>query len=389
MSASNWLLPEFVSDILPAEARGLEELRRKLLDLYQQSGFELVAPPLVEFTESLFAGQRADLPKKTAKVVDQLSGRTMGIRPDITPQLSRIDAHLLNRSGVTRLCYCGVVFHAVPNDLIGDRELVQIGAEIYGYAGIEADLQVIGLAYETLETAGVHGAKLDLNHPGIMRALVASHPALEAEVDKLNGLVKEKAITSIKAFLAELDDVPVEIQEALLILPNLYGGIDTLERARDVLPKLPEIQTALDELELIAQRFPSVSVDLADISGYDYHTGISFALYAEGWHNALVRGGRYDKVAQAYGRERPATGFSLNLRRLVQGLASPEPNEAIKTDWSDDAEHLAQIHQLRQQGHIVVQLFPNTEQVNEEYVFTRELVLENNQWLLKSIATQG
>lgn len=387
MSASNWLLPEFISDMLPAEARGLEELRRKLLDLYQQSGFELVAPPLVEFTESLFAGQRADLPKKTAKVIDQLSGRTMGIRPDITPQLSRIDAHLLNRPGVTRLCYCGVVFHALPNDLIGDRELVQIGAEIYGYAGTEADLQVISLAYQTLEAAGVHGAKLDLNHPGIMRALVADNPVLEAEVDKLNGLVREKAITSLKAFLAELEDVPTEIQEALLILPNLYGGIDTLAQARSVLPKLPEIQTALDELEVIAKRFPSASVDLADISGYDYHTGISFALYAEGWHNALVRGGRYDKVAKAYGRERPATGFSLNLRRLVQGLASPGPNEAIKTIWSDDADHLDKIQQLRQEGHIVVQVFPNTEQTNEEYVFTRELVLENNQWLLKSIAS--
>ena len=228
MSASTWLLPEFISDILPAEARGLEELRRKLLDLYQQSGFELVAPPLVEFTESLFAGQRADLPKKTVKVIDQLSGRTMGIRPDITPQVSRIDAHLLNRAGVTRLCYCGVVFHSVPNDLIGDRELVQIGAEIFGYAGSEADLQIISLAYQTLETAGVHGAKLDLNHPGIMRALVAAHPALELEVDKLNALVREKAITSLKAFLAELDGVPPEIQQALLVLPNLYGGADTL-----------------------------------------------------------------------------------------------------------------------------------------------------------------
>src|SRR5699024_2259961 len=257
------------------------------------------------------AGQRSDLPKKTAKVVDQLSGRTMGIRPDITPQLSRIDAHLLNRSGVTRLCYCGVVFHSVPNDLIGDRELVQIGAEIYGYGGVEADLQIIGLAYQTLQTACVNDAKLDLNHPGIMRALVALHPALEAEVDKLNGLVREKAITSLKAFLAELDGVPAEIQDALMILPNLYGDIDILDRARDVLPKLPEIQVALDELELVAKRFPGASVDLADVSGYDYHTGISFALYAEGWHNALVRGGRYDKVAESYGRERPATGFSL------------------------------------------------------------------------------
>lgn len=385
MRASNWLLPEFVSDILPAEARGLEELRRKLLDLYQYSGFELVAPPLVEFTESLFAGQRLDLPQKTAKVIDQLTGRTMGIRPDITPQVTRIDAHLLNRQGVTRLCYCGVVFHAVPNDLIGDRELVQIGAEIFGYGGIEADLQIIGLAYQTLETAGVHGAKLDLNHPGIMRALVSAHPALEAEVDKLNGLVREKAITSLRAFLTELEGVPTEIQEALLILPNLYGDVSALEKARNVLPKLPEIQAALDELEAVAVKFPEVSVDLADVSGYDYHSGISFALYAEGWHNALVRGGRYDKVAKAYGRERPATGFSLNLRRLVQGLAKSAPAEAIRTIWSDDQAQLSKIQQLRTEGHIVVQLFPNTEQVTEEYVFTRELVLENDQWLLKSI----
>lgn len=385
MSASNWLLPEFISDILPAEARRLEELRRKLLDLYQSSGFELVAPPLVEFTESLFVGQRADLPKKTAKVIDQLSGRTMGIRPDITPQVTRIDAHLLNRSGVTRLCYCGVVFHALPNDLVGDRELVQIGAEIFGYDGVEADLQIIDLAYQTLEASGVHNAKLDLNHPGIMRALVATHPALEADVDKLNALVREKAITSLKQFLSELGDVSTEIQEALLVLPNLYGDASILNKARDVLPKLPEIEFALNELEVIAKRFPEISVDLADISGYDYHTGISFALYAEGWHNALVRGGRYDNVAKAYGRERPATGFSLNLRRLVQGMALPEPIEAIKTVWSDDKEQLAKIQQLRDEGHILVQLFPNTEQTNEEYVFTRELVFENNQWLLKNI----
>lgn len=385
MRASNWLLPEFISDILPAEARGLEELRRKLLDLYQHSGFELVAPPLVEFTESLFAGQRNDLPLKTAKLIDQLSGRTMGIRPDITPQVTRIDAHLLNRQGVTRLCYCGVVFHAKPNDLIGDRELVQIGAEIFGYAGGEADLQIIGLAYQTLEVAGINNATLDLNHPGIMRALVASHPALEAQADKLNAFAREKAITSLRAFLSQFADVPSDIKEALLVLPNLYGGGEVVEQARSCLPKLPEIESALDELEMIVKRFPSVSVDLADISGYDYHTGISFALYAEGWHNALVRGGRYDKVAQAYGRDRPATGFSLNLRRLVQGLPASEPAEAIKTIWSDDQAQLAKIQQLREEGNIVVQLFPNTEQITEEYVFTRELVLENDQWQLKSI----
>ncbi|MDO5666539.1 MAG: ATP phosphoribosyltransferase regulatory subunit [Alcaligenaceae bacterium] len=385
MRASNWLLPEFISDILPAEARGLEELRRKLLDLYQHSGFELVAPPLVEFTESLFAGQRVDLPQKTAKVIDQLSGRTMGIRPDITPQVSRIDAHLLNRQGVTRLCYCGVVFHAKPSDLIGDRELVQIGAEIFGYAGGEADLQIIGLAYQSLETVGITNATLDLNHPAIMRALVASHPDLEAEVDKLNAFVREKAITGLRSFLSQLVDVPDEIKKALLVLPNLYGGKEVIEEARLCLPALPEIESALNELEMIVKRFPSVSVDLADISGYDYHTGISFALYAEGWHNAVVRGGRYDKVAQAYGRNRPATGFSMNLRSLVQGLPAAEPAAAIKTSWSDDAAQLAAIQQLRSEGHIVVQLFPGTEQTTEEYVFTRELVLENNQWQLKNI----
>jgi ATP phosphoribosyltransferase regulatory subunit len=386
MRRSNWLLPEFISDILPAEARNLEELRRKLLDLYQHSGFELVAPPLVEFTESLFAGQRTDLPLKTAKVIDQLSGRTMGLRPDITPQVTRIDAHLLNRQGVTRLCYCGVVFHALPNDLIGDRELVQIGAEIYGYDGVEADLQIISLAYETLKVAGIDDATLDLNHPAIMRALLAAHPGLENEADKLNAFVREKAITSLKLFLSQLDDVPVEIKEALLTLPQLYGGKEIIAEARVRLPKMPEIQEALDELDEVAKRFPSVSVDLADISGYDYHTGISFALYVEGWHNAVVRGGRYDKVAHAYGRNRPATGFSLNLRSLVQGLPAAEPAEAIKTAWSDDKDQLAKIQQLRAEGHIVVQIFPNTEQVNEEYIFTRELVFVNNQWQLKSIS---
>ena len=218
-----------------------------------------------------------------------------------------------------------------------------------------------------------------------MRALVASHPASETEADKLNAFVREKAITSLRVFLNQLDEVPEGIKKALLALPNLYGGKEVLEQARQCLPKLAEIDSALNDLEQIAQRYPMLSIDLADISGYDYHTGISFALYAEGWHNTLVRGGRYDKVATAFGRERPATGFSLNLRSLVQGLASAEPAEAIKTLWTDDAAQLAIIQQLRQAGQIVVQLFPNTEQTIEEYVFTQELVLDNDQWQLKSI----
>lgn len=385
MKSKTWLLPEFISDILPVEARTLEEIRRKLLDLYQLSGFELVAPPLIEFTESLFAGQRNDLPRKTAKLVDQISGRTLGVRPDITPQVSRIDAHLLNRSGVTRLCYCGVVLHALPNDLIGDRELVQIGAEIFGYAGIEADLQIIDLAHKTLEVAGVADAKLDLTHPAIMRALLKSYPALEDSVDTLNSLVKQKAITSLKAFLAEIEGLPAETRDALLVLPTLYGGVEVLEQARQQLPQLPEIDEALTQLSTIAKKFPEATIDLADVSGYDYHTGISFALYAEGWHEALVRGGRYDKVASAYGRERPATGFSLNLRRLVQGLSIAEPVEAIMTSWSDDPAQVAVIQSLREQGEIVVQLFPNSKQEDEEFVFTRELVLEDREWILKSI----
>lgn len=385
MKSKTWLLPEFISDILPVEARTLEEIRRKLLDLYQLSGFELVAPPLIEFTESLFAGQRNDLPRKTAKLVDQISGRTLGVRPDITPQVSRIDAHLLNRSGVTRLCYCGVVLHALPNDLIGDRELVQIGAEIFGYAGIEADLQIIDLAHKTLEVAGVADAKLDLTHPAIMRALLKSYPALKDSVDTLNSLVKQKAITSLKAFLAEIEGLPAETRDALLVLPTLYGGVEVLEQARQQLPQLPEIDEALTQLSTIAKKFPESTIDLADVSGYDYHTGISFALYAEGWHEALVRGGRYDKVASAYGRERPATGFSLNLRRLVQGLSIAEPVEAIMTSWSDDPAQVAVIQSLREQGEIVVQLFPNSKQEDEEFVFTRELVLEDREWILKSI----
>ncbi|MCE7058336.1 ATP phosphoribosyltransferase regulatory subunit, partial [Algoriphagus sp. AGSA1] len=320
---SKWLLPENLADILPAEARRIEELRRELLDLYRSHGFELVAPPLVEYLDSLLSGSGSDLNLRTCKLVDQLSGRTLGVRADITPQVSRIDAHLLNRTGVTRLCYCGTVLHARPADLLSDRELLQIGAEVFGHEGVEADIQIIQMALESVQRAGVPRPRLDLGHPGIFRAIVAADPALAEIEAELSECVAAKDQSGIQALCAQAGKVRGDLVEALLTLPGLYGGVSVLERALRSLPSLPAIQKAVHDMQTLIQALPDYdfSVDLADIgTGYAYHTGVVFAVYAQGWHNAVVRGGRYDGVGKAFGRARPATGFSLDLRKLSSGL---------------------------------------------------------------------
>lgn len=387
MSAQNWLLPDYLSDILPAEARRTEELRRRLLDLYRTYGFEMVTPPLVEYTDSLFAGQQDTLFLQTCKLVDQISGRTMGVRADMTPQITRIDAHLLNREGVTRLCYCGSVLHTKPAGLLADRELMQIGAEIYGYAGPEADYQVIQLALESLSVAGVLNPRVDLNHPGITRALIEAFPALGEDIDVLYTYLKDKDITSLTALLNQYPDLPETIREGLLALPQLYGGIEVLAQAKQLLPDLVGVTAGLNALYEIATTLESelVSIDLADVTGYAYHTGVIFALYADGWHEALVRGGRYDNAGMVYGRARPATGFSLDLRKLSSGLAPAQASKAIRAPWAKDETLSAKIKELRAAGHIVVQEFPNSQFAVDEFVFDKELVLESGQWILKSL----
>jgi len=383
----NWLLPESLADVLPAEARRIEELRRELLDLYRTYGFELVAPPLVEYIDSLLSGTGSDLDLRTCKLIDQLSGRTLGVRADMTPQVTRIDAHLLNRAGVTRLCYCGNVLHARPSDLLSSRELLQIGAEIYGHAGFEADLQIIQLVLETVAIAGVRNPRLDLCHPGVLRAILKSDPAAAELAQDAIRLMRDKDVPGLGELAARAPGIRPETLKALQLLPTLYGGQDVLKIARRELPALPGIAEALDALQAVVDAMPNVSfsIDLADVGGYAYHSGVKFALYAEGWHDALVSGGRYDDVSHAFGRSRPATGFSLDLRKLAAGLPPAERARAVRAPWGQAPALTEAVRRLRRSGEIVVQVLPGHEQDQDEFVCDRELALQDGVWTVKTL----
>lgn len=386
---SNWLLPENLADILPAEARRIEELRRDLLDLYRTYGFELVAPPLVEYLDSLLSGTGGDLNLRTCKLVDQLSGRTLGVRADITPQVSRIDAHLLNRQGVARLCYCGTVLHARPAGLLSDRELLQIGAELFGHAGVEADIEIIQLALESVKRAGISHARLDLNHPGVVRAIIDSDPALAGSVEAVFDLLSTKDIPGLIDLTNSLPDTQASSVQALMALPSLYGGPEVLAKASRTLPALPAVRAALADLQTLIDALPNheFSVDLADMgSGYGYHSGAVFSIYASGWHDALVKGGRYDGIGKAFGRARPATGFSLDLRKLSSGLAPAVLAKAIRAPWSTDPVLVETLRTLRGSGQIVVQALPGESQHLDEFTVDRELVFENEAWKVRAIA---
>lgn len=384
---SNWLLPENLSDVLPAEARRIEELRRDLLDLYRTYGFELVAPPMVEYLDSLMLADDEALRLRTCKLVDQLSGLTMGVRADMTLQVSRIDAHLLNREGITRLCYCGPVIHARPSGLLSDRELLQIGAEIFGHAGVEADIESIQLAMASVRRAGVQQARLDLNHRGVGRALVDDDPALAESADEVYALLSAKDVPGIEALLSECGARAGSI-EALRTLVSLYGGIEVLNRAAQSLPPLPAVRAALDDLAVLCAALPdhALAIDLADMGGsYGYHSGVVFSIYANGWHDALVRGGRYDGIGRKFGRIRPATGFSLDLRKLSSGLPEPRPARAVRAPWGADPALAEAVAALRAQGMIVVQMPAGQPQPLDEFLIDRELVLEAGAWVLKEL----
>ncbi|VFR52703.1 ATP phosphoribosyltransferase regulatory subunit [plant metagenome] len=383
----NWLLPEGLADTLPAEARRIEELRRKLLDLYRTYGFEMVAPPLVEYIDSLLSGTGGDLNLSTCKLVDQLSGRTLGVRADMTTQVTRIDAHLLNRAGVTRLCYCGTVLHARPAGLLSSRELLQIGAEIYGHAGFEADIEVLQLALESTRLAGVREPRLDLCHPGLVRAILDADAGTTAHAETIYAILRDKDVPALVELSGRVEGVRAETWQALRKLPDLYGGADVLARARQELPLLPGVAAALDALgQLIAALDGvSVGVDLADVGGYGYHSGVTFSIYAEGWHDALVRGGRYDDVSRAFGRARPATGFSLDLRKLAAGLPPAAPSRAIRAPWGQDPALVQALRSLRAAGEVVVQNLPGHEHDQDEFVCDRELALKDGAWTLRTL----
>jgi len=379
-----WALPENIADVLPSEARKIEELRRLMLDKFRVYGYELVIPPLLEYLESLLTGAGQDTNLRTFKLVDQLSGRSMGVRADMTTQVARIDAHLLNRASITRLCYVGSVLRTLPNGLHATREPFQIGAEIYGHAGLEADAEIQELALASLALTGISRVRLDLCHVGVLRALVeqdASAKACEAQLFELLGAKDLPALRAITA-----DFLP-ETRAALLALPGLYGDAGVIAQARRVLPQTEGIRKALSELESLTEvaGAADVTIDLADLRGYHYHSGVMFSLYVPGLPNAVARGGRYDHVGEAFGRARPATGFSMDLRELAR-LLPPAPRKcAICAPWSTDPVLRAKIAEWRQAGEVVIQNLPGQEIRLDEFDCDRVVVLENGNWILKNL----
>lgn len=388
----NWLLPESLSDILPSEARKIEDLRRRLLDLYRSYGYELVQPPMLEHVESLLTGAAHDLDLQTFKVVDQMSGRLLGLRADITPQVARIDAHLLNRQGVVRLCYAGSVLHTRADGLNASREPLQIGAEIYGHAGWEADLEVQELVLGSLAAAGVNDVRLDLSHVGVYHALVAldTTGTVKARQQDLLAAIVRKDLPALEQITAKF---PAELGAALRVLPTLYGPVaEVVELARRVLPAEPAIAQALDVLNQIASaslfaQHPGcqLTVDLGDLRGWQYHSGVMFSAYCPGVPNAIARGGRYDDAGKAFGRARAATGFSLELRTLSALQPDSEPALAIRAPWRDDESLRAVVAVLRERGEIVVQVLPGHEHEQQEFACNRQLTLLDGQWVLEPI----
>jgi ATP phosphoribosyltransferase regulatory subunit len=359
-----WLLPEYVEDILPPYARQAEALRRRLLDLFDSYGYDLVCPPLVEYLDSLLTGAARDLDLKTFKVVDGLSGRMLGVRADMTPQAARIDAHLINHEGATRLCYAGPVLRTKPAGFLTSREPFQLGAELFGHAGIEADLEIQELLLAALSIAGVPDARLSLGHAGLFHALAMGANLNENRAAAMFAALRGKDVPEVEALSA---DLAAPWRDAFRQLPGLYGDAAALAQARAVLPAQPAITRALDELSQLlaagnakgqaigqATGKVSVSVDLSDLRGDGYHNGATFAAYAGGQASAVALGGRYDGAGSVFGRSRPATGFSLDLRQILDCLPAPSARGGILAPGADDAALRAKVAALRAAGERVV-----------------------------------
>lgn len=382
----NWLLPENIQDMLPDEAWRIEGMRRDVLELLRLSGYQLVAPPLLEYVESLLINDSADMDLRSFKLVDQLSGRTLALRADITPQVARIDAHLLNRQGITRLSYAGSVLHTQPSGLMRTREPLQIGAELYGHSGLESDLEVQRLMLQSLALLGIQGVHLDLGHVAVFRTLVKSAAIDDSLEAALFNALQSKDVPGLKILVANL---PSDVQAALLALPELYGGVDVLQRARKILPHSVELLKALDELERVATQLQPlaqhIGIDLAELRGYHYHSGMVFAAYHAGSHDAIAVGGRYDDVGKSFGRARAATGFSMDLRQLHGLLRKQELPKGVLAPYRSDAALDETIAQLRKQGQIVVIDLLGNPAHRDELNCDRELVLSNGAWSVVAI----
>ncbi|WP_143555893.1 ATP phosphoribosyltransferase regulatory subunit [Solemya velum gill symbiont] len=357
----HWLLPEGIDELLPPQAEQVEQLRRQLLDLYHSWGYQLVMPPLVEYVESLLTGTGADLDLKTFKLTDQLSGRMMGLRADMTPQVARIDAH--------KLCSDKHVLWTRPDGFGGSRSPLQVGAELFGHDGVASDVEVLTLMLETLKAAGLPRIHFDLGHVGIYRGLVEQAGISSEDEMVLFDALQRKALPEIESLIAELE-LDSDMADMLLALPSLSGDISTLDDAKNRLAKAsPEVKAALENLEQIATAIASrvseasVHIDIAELRAYHYQTGIVFAAFAPGSGTEIARGGRYNDIGRAFGRARPATGFSTDLRVLSElgSVQQAQQPTRILAPWGEDAELLALVNSLRQEGRIVIQELPGQD----------------------------
>ena len=381
---SAWVLPDHIADVLPSEARHIEELRRLYLDTARGYGYELVMPPMLEYLESLLSGTGGALDLKTFKLVDQLSGRTLGLRADTTPQVARIDAHLLNRAGVTRLCYCGPVLHTRSDKPFATREPLQFGAEIYGHAGLEADLEVLQLALDSLQAVSLSDVSVDLSDARIVPALLQGVHLSNDARDALHNALAAKDASGVKALTHHL---PANVRDALVALVQMYGDAALLQQAQETFAAWPEVITAVSELRHMAAQLHNVRVtfDLADLRGYAYYSGVRFAIYVPGANDALVRGGRYDEVGAVFGRKRPAAGFSLDLKELVSVVPEVSLKAAIRAPWGAAKGLREAIAALRARGETVVCIMPGHESEVDEFDCDRELVDVSGQWVVKAL----
>ena len=391
-SLDRWLLPEGVEEILPAEAHKLETWRRRFLDLYEGWGYELVLTPLVEFLESLLVGPSQDLDVHTCKITDQLSGRMMGVRADMTPQVARIDAHCLNRQGPVRLCYADTVMHTKPRGLLTSRLPFRAGAEFYGESSISCDVELVCLMLETLSVAEVGDVQIVLGHVGIYRSLVRAADLGASSEAKLHDAVQRKAYDEIDEVLSSAVDEEY-LRNLLSALTRLSGDESILLDAVQAFSDAPlDVKEKLEELTIISEavkdRIPDVTIcfDLCELRGYDYHTGIVFAAYTPAYGRAIAKGGRYDSIGEVFGRSRPASGFDTDLKTLVKLSSSAfERQGVILAPVSDDLKLSKKITDLRSEGRIVISCSARElqdEEIMRELRASNTLVLVSGEWVV-------
>ncbi|MBD5770413.1 ATP phosphoribosyltransferase regulatory subunit [Marinomonas colpomeniae] len=361
--ADRWLLPEGVDEALPEQAAKIEHLRRTLLNLHESWGYHLVIPPLLEYLDSLLTGAGSDLEIETFKVIDQLSGRLLGIRADFTSQVARIDAHCLKNDGVERLSYCGSVLRTMPSGLDGTRSPIQLGAEIYGHGGVESDIEVLSLMLQTLSSAGISNLVLDLGHVDVVSGVLTTCDLSNEQESKLIELYKTKDLPELDRYVDSLSLSDAH-KQWLVGLPRLCGGKEVLGQAAEL---FGEVNSSINDAivllkklsDVVCQRFPSVGLhfDLSDLVSYSYHTGVVFAAYVPGHGNAIARGGRYNNIGEVFGRSRPATGFSTDVKALVAlaDVVVSKPKTVISPICSSDALW-KKVNDLRSEGYRVVEV---------------------------------